>query len=305
MRGVPARVGIAALNVLLPGLGLQRLGQRRAFLFLLLMPALVALALLYYVLAPELDFTGYAISTLSILIVYVAAIVVAIVMSWRGSRAREAEPVWWTRWYALVGAYLAVSLVGYILVPLLHGYYKPFYLPSEAMAPTFVPYDRLIALMSGPGELRRGDVILFTVGESIYIKRVAALPGDRIELVDGTVVLNGRPVPLRHVGTERVEFTPYPGPYGNMARRLSEQFPGEAAPHEIYDFGLSPFDDFPQTVVPQGHVFVLGDNRDHSADSRVPREEMGVEMLPVADIRGHALFYTWGPSGKMGAPVNR
>lgn len=302
-RGVPARLGVAALNLLLPGLGLLRLGQRRAIAFLLLSPALLAIALAYYAMTPRLGFAGYAISAVSIVLVYIAAIIAAMAMSWWGSRTRVARPPWWSRWYALIGAYLAVSLAGYGLVALLHGYYKPFYVPSEAMAPTFVPNDRLIASMDGPGELRRGDVIVFAVGSNIYIKRIAALPGDRIALVDGTVVLNGRPVPLRQVGTERVQFTPHADPEGNMARRLSEQFPGEAAPHEVYDFGYSPFDDFPQTIVPRGHVFVLGDNRDHSADSRVRRAELGVEMLPVADIRGHALFYTWGPSGRMGTPV--
>jgi signal peptidase I len=303
-RSLPARLGIVLINIPMPGLGLQRLGDRRALYFLVVAPVLLALTLVYYVLAPRLTFGGYAISALLILAAYGIAIIVSMVLSWRGSNVVRGDAPAWSRWYALVASYVAFSLVGYGFVEFAHGYYKPFYLPSEAMAPTLVPNDRLIASMSGPGELQRGDVILFQVGDAIYIKRLAALPGDRIELVDGRVIVNGQAVRVTPLGEERVLLSPYPGPYGDRARRFREQFQGESRPHEIYDFGRSPFDDFPQTVVPADHVFVLGDNRDNSADSRVPRDQMGVEMLPIAHIRGHALFYTWGPSGKMGTPIN-
>jgi signal peptidase I len=206
----------------------------------------------------------------------------------------------WPLWYWIAGALLLPLVACLILVvgpvPLL----KHFYIPSEAMMPTLAVNDRLLALMRAPGALRRGDIILFRVGDAIYIKRLAALPGDRIAFVKGQAILNGRPIPQQPVGTIP---TP-PGPYGNRATRLREHFPGEKGDHFILDSGVSDEDDVAEQMVAPGHVFVLGDNRDNSADSRVPRAQMGVEQLPIADIRGTPLFYTWGPSHKFGQAVH-
>ena len=198
------------------------------------------------------------------------------------------------RWYVLVGVPLIFLLVvaAAIFTPLsatLRFPYRNFYIPAEAMRPTLEIDDRLLAQMHVPSQLRRGMIVLFDVGDSIYIKRIAALPGDRVEFVDGEFVLNGRIVPRRQVGRE-----PTVDPaYGQAPLRFTERFPGEPRSHQILDSGYSQLDDVAEQVVRPGHVFVLGDNRDHSADSRVPREEMGVEQLPIADIRGVPLFIYW------------
>jgi hypothetical protein len=98
---------------------------------------------------------------------------------------------------------------------------------------------------------------------------------------------------------ERIE-----GPGGHYeARRLAELFPGESNPHSIYDEGPSPLDDFPPTRVRPGHIFVLGDNRDRSADSRVPPAERGVGQHPVDRIGGIALFHSIFSSRKAGHPL--
>lgn len=170
------------------------------------------------------------------------------------------------------------------------GYLRNFHVPAEGMAPTLEKGDRFVALMDGAGDLKRGDVVLLAVDEAIYVKRVAALGKDTIGVSGGIVVLNGRPVAQRFVAREQ-----RPG-YAGMepARRLAEQLPGETAPHEILDMGWSDVDDFPEMRVPAGFVFVLGDNRDRSADSRVSRVSAGVELLPVGNVKGRPLFCTAG-----------
>lgn len=76
------------------------------------------------------------------------------------------------------------------------GFYKIFYTPAESMAPTLLKNDRIAVSMRGVSAADRGDVIVFrTRGGSDYVKRVAALPGDRIAVVHGVVILNGHPIP--------------------------------------------------------------------------------------------------------------
>lgn len=186
-----------------------------------------------------------------------------------------------------------MGIAGLIAIPVValiglfgSGYARNFYLSSEAMAPTLEKGDRIVARMDGGGELKRGDIALVAVGDATYVERIAALPGDTIEFQEGIVVLNGRPVAQNLLATEQ-----RPGLAGMQpARRLAEQFPGEAAPHEILDMGPSQVDDFSEMRVPAGFVFVLGDNRDLSADSRVARVAGGVALLPVADVEGRPLF---------------
>ena len=180
-----------------------------------------------------------------------------------------------------------------VLVPiaiLASGAYKTFYIPSEAMMPTLAVGDKLVARMIPPEPVNRGDLLLVRAGNgAIYIKRVAGLPGDRIALRAGLVILNGRPVPQRLLGVDPVPASAF----GSTARRLAEQFPGEASAHEIYDCGDSPGDEFAEAIVAPGHFFLLGDNRDHSADSRFSHEDQGLEQVALADVRGTPAFFYW------------
>jgi signal peptidase I len=195
----------------------------------------------------------------------------------------------------LLGVAFVLGII--VLAPfamLATGVYRLFHIPSESMMPTFQVGDRFVARMSPPASLNRGDIILIHTASGIYVQRVAGLPGDRIELVGGIVHLNGRPVPQRLVGEDPVEASMY----RTTARRLSEQFPGEASPHEIYDSGASPGDDFAGHIVAPSHVFTLGDNRDHSADSRFSREEMGVGQVALSDIRGAPSFFYVAVGGR-------
>ncbi|MEM9320376.1 MAG: signal peptidase I [Pseudomonadota bacterium] len=150
----------------------------------------------------------------------------------------------------------------------------------------------------------RGDVIVFRhpVLAEEYIKRVIGLPGDRIRVENGVVFLNGEPAP-QTAAPDFVEVNDRQGAAGEFPQcnngpvaiggdctkeRFTETLPGDVT-HSILnirDNGAGDFTD--EFIVPEGHVFVMGDNRDNSIDSRFPQRGNGVGMVPMENIIGRA-----------------
>lgn len=196
--------------------------------------------------------------------------------------------------------------------------FQPFWIPSGSMKSTLLIGDFLfVSKFSygysrhsfpwslGPFEGRvfasqpeRGDVIVFKhprTGQD-YVKRLIGLPGDRIQMVDGVLHLNGAAVGMERSGDFVEEVTPgsslqcierYPEAGKVMCRkeRYIETLPNGRR-HIVLnaDANLSPLtDNTREFIVPDGHFFFMGDNRDNSNDSR-----QGVGMVPFENLVGRA-----------------
>jgi signal peptidase I len=273
------------------------LGYGREGVLFLIAPSLACVAsIVLFVVAPTATFMGAVIFVAVALALTLLLYIVTVSRTWRRSRLRASNLAWWSQWYGLVLAGLLGSIFANIAVVGCHSFYKPFYLPSEAMAPTLSRFDRITADMHGGRHPAIGDIILFGP-QRAYVKRVAAVAGDRISMKGGVPIVNGQPALQSDKGMTR--FLGYNGEEG--AHLIREHLPREIGSHFILDLGWSPVDDFPAVVVPPGHVFVLGDNRDRSADSRVPIAEGGSGMVPLTEIIGRPLFIQWSQDhGKVG-----
>jgi signal peptidase I len=221
---------------------------------------------------------------------------------------------------------------------------KQFYIPSISMMPNLLVGDRLVVTkypygydwssvifhMAPRGTWRLlgatpqyGDIVVVVPPnrKEDLIKRVVGLPGDRIAVVNGRIVLNGKPVaqavepPVEIPADDKLTcesamgqgscydaFQPYRARLasGRAVYELPsyrETLPNGAS-YTIVDHLDQTFDHMEEITIPAGHVFLMGDNRDHSADSRVPTWESGLGgPVPLSDIAGRAEFVTFSWDG--------
>ena len=211
---------------------------------------------------------------------------------------------------------------------------KPFFIPSISMMPNLLVGDRLVVskypygwnwsslsfhlLPRGTWRIfgstpEYGDIVIVVPRNrrEDLIKRVVALPGDRIAVVNGQIVLNGTPVPQEVEPALELPVDPnqpcaeynFPGlqrrtPTGKQACELPllrETLPNGAS-YLVIDHLDQTLDHVAEIEVPEGHVFLMGDNRDDSADSRfAPPEGMG--YIPMERIEGKAIVNFWSTDG--------
>jgi signal peptidase I len=179
------------------------------------------------------------------------------------------------------------------------------------------PWTITLPFMKGrlfAGVPERGDVVIVTPpgGNQDYIKRVIGLPGDTVEVREGRLILNGKPVAasLRPPAMIPVDANSPCGinqfwdrkvdtPNGIFCRLpiVHETLPN-GVNYDTIDDGTSQGDDFGPIQIPPDHLFLMGDNRDHSADSRFSLEEQGLGgPVPIENIGGRAEFITFSLDG--------
>jgi signal peptidase I len=209
----------------------------------------------------------------------------------------------------------------------------PFVIPSGSMLPELRIGDYLfvskwpygysrysvpfgLASFSGRllgGEPKRGDVVVFRYPgtDDDWVKRLIGLPGDRVQMRGGQLILNGKPVPKVRVADFVMPVTPNsPCRYGGRVRapeteggrrvcrypRYRETLP-DGRSYEVLDQVEGGADDTTVFTVPAGHYFMMGDNRDDSADSRFRPDQLGVGLLPRDYVIGRASIAFFSTDG--------
>jgi signal peptidase I len=211
--------------------------------------------------------------------------------------------------------------------------FAPFNIPSESMLPGLQKGDYLLAAKWPygysryslpfsvpliPGKIlasqpQRGDIAIFKappLNDTDYIKRVIGLPGDQVQMIGGVLHLNGVAVPKVRVADAEIplaadsncflpvyEVTRPDGSRYCQYPRFRETLPG-GKNYYVLDVARTPQDDTPPFIVPEGSLFLMGDNRDNSMDSRFPATPGGgIGIVPQENLVGKATIMMFSTDG--------
>jgi signal peptidase I len=220
------------------------------------------------------------------------------------------------RVYPHHGARIAgqIAIVVFLAMSVWRVWWTPYWIPSESMKPALLVGDYLLVRSGAPVNLARGDIVVLRnpVDGDKQIKRIIGFGGDSVALVNGVVILNGAPLPQQPAGRFS-EIMAAQGPLGlrprcenglvGDGRECTKSMSIETLP-DGRSYGVlnieagGPSDTFAQITIPPDHLFVLGDNRDNSLDSRFVAEVGGLGLVPDSYVIGVARRVAFSAQGR-------
>ncbi len=203
-------------------------------------------------------------------------------------------------------------------------FFQPFTIPSASMEPNLYQGDYIIVSKFSYGyskhsipfsppvfkgrifeqPAQRGDIVVFKLpsdNRTDYVKRVIGVAGDRIQMKNGLLYVNDKLVPRQALSPVREDVG---GGYVREVARYQERL-ASGRTYDTQDFGTDgELDNTDVFVVPEGHYFMMGDNRDNSSDSRVNPAIGGVGFVPAENLVGKAqiILLSWKPEASIFKP---
>ena len=239
----------------------------------------------------------------------------------RGKKGRKKGKSGGNETFEIVKTIFFALLIAFVLRVLL---FQPFTIPSASMEPNLYEGDYIVVSKWSYGyskhaipfsppvfegrifaqEPRRGDIVVFKLprdNRTDYIKRLIGLPGDRVQMINNVLHINGEPV--RDVVISQADAQ---NMYGMPIIKARETLPGGKT-FTIQDYGPgNEADDTRVFEVPEGYYFMMGDNRDNSVDSRFDESANGVGLVPAENLIGKAeiILFSWKPGASLWNPVS-
>ena len=261
----PSALWAGLLSLLEPGLGQVYAGAWRqgATLFAVAIALQLVLGLLTRLMAPEPAAVAVFIAIgVAALVYHVTVAVAAFRLGRRGFQGDPARPWYQSTWIAAIGMVAITFLASELIAPNASSAFgwRSFNIASGSSLPTLQLRDYVMADVRHPAA-DAGDMILFRIQRYPnvdYIKRLIGLPGDRVQMRRGILYLNGAAVPRTAID--------------GAAGRYRETLPNGRSYDILQKTENGPLDNTPEFLLPANNLFVLGDNRGDSLDSRVPNQ---------------------------------
>jgi signal peptidase I len=279
----------ALLSLLLPGLGQLYNRQVRLALVLMVLTLLLSMPARWMIAEAPAE-SVVPVAAMMIVLGLATSLFAILQAAIRAKRTGAICLTGFNRWFVYVGLIALVAIWGYVAQLLPISSIESYSTPSGGMMPTLLVGDYMYARTRAFGDRapERGDLAIFRPpGEPDvdFVKRIIGLPGDRIQLRQGRLYLNGgliERVPVSNIDSESsIPNDPRLDVYRELLPGGVSYLIAEIGD----DMGL---DNTAEFVVPAEHVFVLGDNRDRSIDSR-----SGLGFIPSSALRDKPLFIFW------------